>query len=191
MKKKETAASAAADAVAAANKAPPTGNSPGSALPLGTAAKSPIIPGYGPGPRIGDIQLTLLEVLRGKEAAARIKSDGIQAEPLKSGFEYVILRVKAGYVSKGKDAREQTYTMTKGQFVACSADGGTEYQVLPVSERPENSLIGHTFTAGETREGWLLCQLPQKETRPLLIFRRENVDNVWGLWSDVWFQLYI
>jgi hypothetical protein len=194
MKKKETAASAradaAADAVAAANKAPPTGNSPGSALPLGAVAKIPIIPGYGPGPRIGDIQLSLLEVLRDKEAAALVQSRRIQAAPLKTGFENVLLHIKAGYVRRGKDAREQTYKMSEGQFVAYSADGGTEYQVLPVSEQPGENLIGHTFAPGESREGWLLCQLPQKEKKPFLVFSRGNVENVWGLWSDVWFQIF-
>jgi hypothetical protein len=185
MKKKE---SAGADNAAAS--AAPTGNSPGNALPLGATAKIPIIPGYGPGPRIGDIQLSLLEVLREKEAAALIQSRGIRAEPLKSGFENAMLRIKAGYVKRGNDAREQVYRMTEGQFAAYSGDGGTEYQVLPVSGQSGDSLIGHTFTPGESREGWLLCQLPQNEKKPFLVFRRGDVENVWGLWSDVWFQLF-
>jgi hypothetical protein len=181
MKKKE--------ATPAGNKAPATGNSPSNALPLGTSAKIPIIPGYGPAPRIGDIQISLLEVSREKEAAARILSSGNKVEPLKAGFETVLLQVKAEYVSKGKDAREQTYKMSEGQFMACSADGGAEYPVSPFPGRPEEELIGHTFTAGETREGWLICQLPKNDKTVLLVFRRENVDNHWGLWSDVWFKL--
>ncbi len=182
------------EAAPAGNKAPArsaaaTGNSPGSALPLGTVAKIPIIPGYGPAPRIGDIQVGLSEVLRGKEAAARIQSSGIKADPVKAGFEYVLLHVKAEYASKGKDAREQTYKMSDGQFLACSADGAAEYPVSAFSTKPEEDLIGHTFTAGEKREGWLICQLPQNDKTVLLAFRRENVDNHWGLWSDIWFKL--
>jgi hypothetical protein len=179
---------------APASKAPTTiavatGNSPGSALPLGTAAKIPIIPGYGPAPRIGDIQVSLLEVSREKEAVARIQSSGIQVKPPKSDFENALLHVKAEYVIKGKDAREQSYKMSEGQFLVCSANGGAEYPVSPFSRRPEEELIGHTFTAGETREGWLICQLPENDKTVLLVFRRENVDNHWGLWADIWFKL--
>jgi len=182
MKKKET--------TTPANIASPaTGSSPGSALPLGTEAKIPIIPGYGPGPKVGDLLVSLLEVIRGKEAAARIRDLGMQSEPPKTGFEYIIIRVKAEYVRSGRGPREQPYKMTEGQFLAGSSDGGTEYQVFSLCKRPEEGLIGHTFSAGDSREGWLLFQVPKEEKKPLLIFRRENVENVWGLWSDVWFQL--
>jgi hypothetical protein len=182
MKKKETAPSGSNTAA--------TGNSPGSALPVGKAAKIPIIPGYGPGPRIGDLQVVVLDVLRSKDAEDRVQSSGIPVEKLKTGFENVLIHVKAGYASSGRGPREQPYNMTEGQFLAGSADGGTEYQVRPFSGKAEEKLIGRTFISGDSREGWFLCQLPKNETKPLLMFRRGNVDNVWGLWSDVWFQLY-
>jgi hypothetical protein len=169
---------------------PAAGNSPGSALPIGATAKIPIIPGYGPGPRICDLLVSVLEVVRGKEMASRIQSLKIQVEPLKTGFENVAIRVKADYTRSGRDPREQSYKMTEGQFLASSSDGATEYKVSSVSKQSEEGLIGHTFSAGESRQGWLLCQLPKEEKKPLLIFRRENVDNVWGLWSDIFFKLY-
>jgi hypothetical protein len=43
---------------------------------------------------------------------------------------------------------------------------------------------------GETHQGWILLQVPETEKKPLLIFKRENVEVVYGVWGNVWFQLY-
>jgi hypothetical protein len=172
------------------NKAPATGNSPSGAIPIGSAAKIPIIPGFGPGPKIGNLLVSILEVIRGVEAEDRIQSRGIAVELLKSGFENLLLRVKAEYVRVGKGPREQPYYLSQDHFLACSADSGTEFKVFPFSGQPDDSIIGQMFTQGDSREGWLICQVPKNELKPLLIFRRQNVDNVWGLWSDIWFKLY-
>jgi hypothetical protein len=167
-----------------------TGNSPGSAMPIGATAKIPIIPGYGPGPRIGDLLVSLQEVIRGGEASSRIRSQGDRSEPLKTGFEDVLLRVKVEYARSGRGPREQSYHMTENQFLVSSSNGASEYPVSSFEKGADEGLIGHTFGPDESREGWLKCQLPGAEVKPFLLFRRENVDNVWGLWSDVWFQLY-
>jgi hypothetical protein len=167
-----------------------TGNSPGAALPVGATAKIPIIPGWGPGPRVGDLTVTLLEVVREKDIAARSQFQGIRIEPPESGFENILLRLRAEYTSSGRGPRLQPYQMTEGQFLVYSAASGSEYPVWAFARQGGEGLIGHTFNPSESREGWLLGQVPQEEPKPLLIFRRENVDNIWGLWSDVWFQLY-
>ena len=173
-----------------ADRVPATGNSPGSAIPIGAEAKIPIIPGYGPGPRVGDLLVSILEVKRGEEVESYILSRGIEIKSLQSGFENVLLRVKVEYARAGRGPREQPYYLPQDHFIACSADGGTEYRVFPYTDQPQESLIGHMFTQGDSREGWILCQLPENEERPFLLFRRENADNVWGLWSDIWFKLF-
>ena len=170
---------------------PATGNSPASALPRGTAAKIPIIPGYGQGPKVGEVMVIILDVVRGNEATTRTRELGMPSGgPLKTGFEDVIVRVKAEYIRSGRGPREQPFKLTEGQFLASSPDGWTEYKVSSLSKRPEEGLIGRIFASGDSHEGWLIFQVPKEEKRPLLIFRRENVENVWGLWSDIYFQLF-
>jgi len=182
MNEKETARNA--------NISSATGNSPGNAIPVGAAVKIPIIPGYGPGTRIGDLVLSVLEVKRGEHAEPDIQPEGSEFKPLKSGFENIFMRVKVEYIRAGRGPRQRPYYLSPDQFRACSFDGGEEYEILYFSERSGENLIGHTFDMGDSREGWLMCQLPEKELKPFLLYRRENVDNVWGLWSDIWFKLF-
>jgi len=33
-------------------------------------------------------------------------------------------------------------------------------------------------------------QIPKDERRPLLIFKRQNMEGVHGVWGPIWFQLY-
>jgi len=173
-----------------ANRTPVTGKSPSDAYPVGSMIKSPIIPGYGPGPKIGDLQISLLEVVRGKELAERVESGQIPPVPQKNGFDNIAVNLKVEYARYGRGPREQPYRLTDGQFLACSQNGSTEYKVIPLVEESQGGLIGHVYKAGEARQGWLYCQVPAQETSPYLLYRRENVDNVWGLWSDIWFKLF-
>ncbi|MBN1190498.1 MAG: hypothetical protein JXA46_12150 [Dehalococcoidales bacterium] len=169
---------------------PVTGKSPGDAYPVGSVVKIPIIPGYGPGPKIGDLLITLLEVLRGKEIENRLPPGEIPPAPEKDDMENVVFSLKVEYARYGRSPREQPYMLSDGQFLACSSDGDTEYQVIPLSDESRGGLIGYLFKAGDSRQNRLYCRLPVEEKKPYLLYRRENVENVWGLWSDIWFKLY-
>ena len=173
-----------------AKTGPVTGKSPGDAYPAGAVVKIPIIPGYGPGPKIGDLLITLVEIARSKEIESHLEPDEIPPAPEKSGFETIILSLKAEYARYGKGPRQQPYMMSDGQFLACSSDGSTEYKVMPLYDESRGGLIGYLFHLGDSRQSWLYCHMPVEEKEPFLLYRRENVDNVWGLWSDIWFKLF-
>jgi len=141
-------------------------------------------------PEIYDVAITLMEIVRGKEVLGRVKTQGVLDEPPKTGFEYVLARIKFGYSRRGRGLGNVTYRLTEGQFAAVSSDGKTEYKIPSVFHQPQPQLIDSVFSAGESREGWILLQVPKDEKKPRLIFKRENAEGIYGIWRSVWFQLY-
>ena len=141
-------------------------------------------------PEIYDLEITLIEIVHGKEALDRIKVQGVLDGPPKRGFEYVLARVQFKYSRRGKGLGNVTYRLTEGQFAAVSADGKTGYEIPSVLQQPQPQLIDCVFSAGEFREGWILLQVPKDEKKPRLIFKRENAEGIYGIWRSVWFQLY-
>ncbi len=186
------------------------GASPGSAAPIGTTVKTTVERGHAyMVPRLYNVEITLLEVQRGKDAQAAAQKLVSSAQSLKQGYEYLLARLKIGYFERGRvsskgstGASEKqfvsfgggsvdvTYTLAEGQFLAVSADGETEYPVPSVLQQPSPALVGWEFHPGESREGWILFQSPKDEKKPLLIFKREHVEGIYGIWGYVWFQLY-
>jgi hypothetical protein len=71
----------------------------------------------------------------------------------------------------------------RGQFAAVSPDGKTEYEIPPVLYQPQPQLIGSIFSPGESHDGWILLQVPEKDKKPLLIFKRQNIEGVHGVWD--------
>lgn len=142
-------------------------------------------------PEIYNLEITLLEVIRGKEALDRIKVQSISDALPKVGFEYVLVRIRFGYFSKarGFEHAHEAYRIGDGSFSAMSADGDTEYAIPSVIRQPQPQLVGISFSAGESREGWIVLQVPETEKEPLLSFHRDYAENVYGVWGSVWFQL--
>lgn len=140
-------------------------------------------------PRLYELTITLLGVIRGKEAAEHIKTQGISNEPPKPGFEYILARINCGYFHKVRGFVDD-YRLTEGQFAAVSADGSMEYEIPSISQQPQPQLIDWIFHPGESREGWILLQVPEDDKKPLLIFKRQHVEGIYGRWRYVWFQLY-
>jgi len=140
-------------------------------------------------PEIYDLEITLIEIVRGKEALDRVKAQDVLNEPPKRGFEYVFARVQFGYSRRGRGLGDVTYRLTEGQFAAVSSDGKMEYKIPSVFHQPQPQLIDSVFSAGESREGWILLQVPKDEKKPRLIFKRENAEGIYGIWRSVWFQL--
>jgi hypothetical protein len=141
-------------------------------------------------PEVYDMQLTVIDFSRGAKAQETIKSQRITDKPPKAGYEYMLVKMKIGYFQKGRGFSAEPYTLTEGQLIALSADGKTEFELPQITQQPQPSLINNKFTAGETHEGWILVQVPESEQKPLLIFKRQDVGNIYGIWGSIWFQLY-
>jgi hypothetical protein len=171
---------------------------PSKAAPLGVTVKSPIMPGFGPGPKVCEVLITLLEVIRGKEAETKVISQDVSNKPPKAGFEYVLTRIKVNNARTGtmrnerggKQARALPYTIMEGQLIAVSPDGEIEYELPTVVKQPQPEVIGVTLAPDESREGWILLQVPVDEKKPLLIFKRESPGYEWGGIGYAWFQLF-
>jgi hypothetical protein len=170
---------------------PILGTSYSSPAPVGETVKTTIERGEAyAAPEIYNVEITLLEIVRGDEAWNRIKGQGSLNEPPKAGFEFVLVLVRFGYFRRSRGMGGETYRLTKGQLVAVSPDGKTEYEIPTVLSRPQPQLIGSTILPGESREGWILLQVPKDDKKPLLIFKRQNIEGVHGVWGPIWFQLY-
>ena len=137
-----------------------------------------------------NLEITLLEFSRGKEAWEQIRAQGALDESPKANFDYILACIRFGYFLKGRGFGNQAHKVTKDQFAAVSADGNTQYEIPTVSRLPEPSLTDRVFSPGESREGWILLQVPKEDKKPLLIFKRDNVDGIYAIWGYIWFQLY-
>jgi hypothetical protein len=195
---------------AAAKSSQAVGSSPGSAAPIGTTVKTTVERGHAyMVPRLYNVEITLEEVVRGRAAQVIVKNLVQPTRALKDDYEYLLARIKFGYFERGRvaaggsgnteDAQyvsfgggsvDVTYTLTEGQIVAVSYDGETEYEIPPVLKQPEPSLIGWEFHPGKSREGWILFQVLKDDKKPLLIFKREHVEGIYGIWAYVWFRLW-
>jgi len=171
------------------NQNPVPGSFHLSAVPVGVSIKTTIERGDAySAPAIYDVEITLLEIVRGEDAWERIKVQGVSTEPPKVGFEYILARIRFGYSRRGRGLDDEAYKLTEGQFAAVSADGQTEYMIPTVLQQPQ--LVDTIFHSGESREGWIILQVPEDEKKPLLVYKREHVEGVYGIWRHVWFQLY-
>jgi hypothetical protein len=141
-------------------------------------------------PEIYNVEITLTEIIRGNEAWDRIKVQSSLNEPPKVGFEYLFAHIRFGYFRRGRGMGGEDYRLTEGQFAAVSPDGRKEYEIPSVLSQPQPRLLDCVFSPGESRDGWILVQVPKDDKKPLLIFKRQNVEGVHGIWGHIWFRLY-
>jgi hypothetical protein len=159
--------------------------------PVGVTIKTTIERGEAyAAPEIYNVEITLLEIIKGDEAQKRIKVQGSLNEPPKAAFEFVLVHIRLGYFRRSKGMGGEVYRLTEGQFAAVSPDGKTEYGIPAVLSQPQPQLIDSIFSPGESRDGWILLQVPKNDKKPLLIFKRQNIEGVHGVWGHIWFQLY-
>jgi hypothetical protein len=167
------------------------GTSHSSPAPVGVTIKTAIERGEAySAPEIYNVEITLLEIVRGDEVGEREKFLSFLNEPPKSGFDYVLAHIRFGYFRRRRGMGGEVYRLTKGQFAAISPDGKTEYEIPSLLSQPQPQLIDCVFSPGESRDGWILLQVPKDDKKPLLIFKRLNVEGVHGIWGHIWFQLY-
>jgi hypothetical protein len=141
------------------------------------------------------VEVTVLEIVRGKDAQERIIAKGVSDKLPKAGFEYVLARIKFGYFrkAKGMNDPDHAYRIAGSNFSATSADGKMEYETPSVLRQPQPQLIDTLTPPGEFREGWIVLQVPEDEKEPLLAFHREYAHSNYVLlhqWRPVWFKLY-
>jgi hypothetical protein len=170
---------------------PILGTSPSHPAPVGVTIKTTIERGEAySAPEIYNVEITLLEIMRSDEAWERIKGQNPLNEPPKATFEFVLAYIRFGYFRRSRGAGGEVYRLTKDQFAAVSPDGKTEHEIPTVLSQPQPQLIGSTLSPGESRDGWILLQVPEDDKKPLLIFKRQNIEGVHGVWGYIWFQLY-
>jgi hypothetical protein len=170
---------------------PILGTSYSNPAPVGVTIKTTIERGEAyAAPEIYNVEIILLEIIRGDEAQERIKVQPSLNESPKAGFEFVLVHIRFGYFRRSRGMGGEVYRLTKDQFAAVSQDGKTEYEIPAVLSQPQLQLIDSTVSPGESCDGWILLQVSKDDKKPLLIFKRQNIEGVHGVWGHIWFQLY-
>jgi hypothetical protein len=176
---------------AGADKSGIPGSSVNNPAPLGFTAKTTIERGDAYlSPEIYNVEITVLETVRGKEALQRLRSQGVGEKLPEAGYEYVLAHIKFGYFQRGRRVGSEAYELKEGLFVAVSADGKQEYGIPADSPQLQSPLTGRLFNNGESHEGWILLQVPAEEKEPRLAFKRKHVEGMYGIWGYVWFSLH-
>jgi hypothetical protein len=159
--------------------------------PLGVTVKTKIERGdrYS-APEVYTLEIALLESVRGGGVLDRIVKEGIAGDP-EAGFEYVMVRGRIGYFSKGRGFGRQNdpYTAEPDYFRALASATAVEYPLPTLIRQPEPSLVGVSLSAGDVKEGWIVLLTAEKDEHPFVTFKREYRENLYGLWAPVWFQL--
>ncbi len=161
-------------------------------VPVGVNVKTKIERGdRQPSPEMYNLDITLLEFIRGKDARERIIAEGVSDQPPAAGYEYLLARIRFGYFRRARGVAEHSpYRISEGTFAARSRDGVTECELPHLLRQPQPPLLDVPFSAGDSREGWIVLQVPEAEKEPLLVFHRQYaVDNKYGMWSSIWFKL--
>ena len=162
------------------------GQSPSDAASLGTVVDGIIECGDGYNSHeLYDVKISVLEVLRGKDALAKIQSLAASSPPPAAGFDYVLARIKFEYLARGAPG-DCEHHLRPRQFVAMSLEGQKYASPDLVIPKPELSGLLH---AGKSLEGWTIFLIPQAEKKPVMTF---NVDETGAVQhgGDMWFRLY-
>ena len=164
-------------------------------VPLGTPVKALIErQARNPSTVTYSLETTVLEVLRGERACEHIRNADLADKDPDPGFEYLMARIRFKYVPKARGLLEyESCRIEQTQFRVYSHDGSTEYEITQLKRQPDPGLIGSSIAVNESREGWIVFQVPQDEKEPLLAFDRDATEGrltlktVRGL---LWFKLY-
>ena len=136
---------------------------------------------------IYDTVITVLEVIRGKDAERLLKKAGAKTKKPEKGSEYLLAKIK--FELNGR-AVTDTMSMKLGdtplQWVALTSEL-TDY--VPVNVKiPEPALAGE-IKAGEIKEGWVVFTVEKKDTRPVMVFNPDS-GGATGRGRTLFFKLY-
>ena len=138
------------------------------------------------GSTLYDARITVLEVERGDKAWALVKQASDSNPSPKPGDEYLLARVRFEFSARTSPAQDN-YDLNETQFTATDS-AGREFTAPALTACPEPRLNG-ILKPGDSLEGWLAFLVPQKVSKPLMVFR-EDVGQVSHRGGGTWFHLY-
>lgn len=162
------------------------GRSPSNPAPVGIPLVTMIECGKGyTSNELYDMTITLMEVVRGQKAWDLIKRASGSNKAPKSGFEYILARIRVKYLARGLPG-DCNHELRPEQFTALSPDG-KEYEVPSVAV--PNSALSGSLHSGESLEGWVAFSVAQDDRKPLMTFTADPTGAAQH-GGNVWFQLY-
>jgi hypothetical protein len=163
------------------------GLSPSNAVPVGMSIKTQVECGARAGSMEPyDAKISVLQVLRGKEAFERIRAANPSSQPPKDGFDYVLARV-AFQMNAILAPGNKTFELArKMQFVALTADGNEQE---PPSVSPPSPELHRIVRSGEPAEGWIVLLVEQANKKPVMFFD-PAAGGAMGGGRVLFFQLY-
>jgi len=132
-----------------------------------------------------DMKINLLEIVRGEKAWERIKEMSPSNEPPEVGFEYILVRIRFEFSSRGSP-RECIHELRPEQFTAISEDG-KEYETPPVM--PPKPELNGSLRSGDFLESWVAFLVAQDDRKPLRTFDPASGGAI-SRGKVTWFQLY-
>lgn len=132
-----------------------------------------------------DMRITLLDLVRGDEAWKRIREAGVSNKPAAEGQEYILARIRFEYFARGKPG-QCVHELKPEQFTAVSA-AGEEYPHASVA--PPQPTIAGSLRSGDSREGWVVIEVPRGDSKPLMYYSADaGAGTLHG--GGTWFKLY-
>jgi len=138
------------------------------------------------GSELYNARITVLQLERGEKAWDIVRQASTRNLSPKPGFEYLLARVRFEFSARTLPAHD-SYNVKPVQFTAMAPDG-QEFDAPILAVSPKPSLSG-TLKPGDALEGWLAFLVPQKLSKPLMVFR-EDVGVVSHSGGGTFFQLY-
>ena len=136
---------------------------------------------------IYDTTITVLEVIRGKEAMSLLKKASSKNKKPSKGHEYVLAKIK--FDLKGR-AVSDTMSLELGdnplQWVALTSEL-TDYPPVSVTV-PKPALVGKV-KAGGSEEGWVAFAVEKKDKKPVMVFNPDS-GGATGRGRTLFFKLY-
>lgn len=190
MKSKSTVGFAVACVILAssfAGGAQTQGMSHSNPAPIGTTIKTQIQCGSNPvSLEPYDMNITLLQVVRGEKAWERLRTASNSNKPAQNGFEYVLAHIRFELKRTVFPGDKSFGLGTPLQLTAVSADG-REYAGT-AAVLPEPGLSGE-LRAGESIEGWVGFLVEKGDGKPLMAFDPASGGGTLR-GKIVWFQLF-
>jgi hypothetical protein len=147
------------------------GSSPVSPAPVGMALKGIVECGRGyTSHELYDMKITLLQVLRGKEAWNRISKASSSNKPADAGFDYILAYIRFEYQARGTPGL-CVHQLVPDQFTAFSSEG-SEYRSVPIV--PPQPEMRRDLKSGDAMEGWLVFMVAQHDTSPLMSYSADK-----------------
>ena len=138
------------------------------------------------GSELYDAKITVLAVVRGEKAWGIVHEASASNPSPPTGFDYLLARVRFEFSARTSPAH-YNYHLNESQFTA-TAPEGQEFDA-PILDVPAKPQLRGTLKPGDSVEGWLVFLVPQKVSRPVMVFC-EDVGVVSHTGGGTWFQIY-